>query len=139
MYVQLPERRLAMKFAIYHREREFAREMGDPKLAEVDAPTQGEAERRTAHMGATGTLAVPIAPAADQPPAGWRAVFFDGPQPDQGREGEEIPVWVVYVGDEDADPVGTVYTCHNFKSAETLAQRMARDRQVELIHEATTA
>ena len=128
-----------MTFAIYHREREYAREMGDPKLAEVNAPTQEEAERRTAYMGATGTLAVPITPAPDQLPAGWRGVFFDGPQPGQDREGEEIPVWVVYVGDEDADPVGTVYTCHNFKSAETLAQRMARDRQLELIHEATTA
>src|SRR5258708_5463550 len=45
-----------MKFAIYHREREHAREMGDPKLAEVDAPTQEQAERMTAHLGATGTL-----------------------------------------------------------------------------------
>jgi hypothetical protein len=128
-----------VKFAIYHREREYAREMGDPRLAEVDAPTQGEAERMTADMGVTGTLALPVTPAPDQPPAGWRGVFFDGPQLNQDREREEIPVWVVYIGNEDADPVGTVYTCHNFKSAETLAQRMARDRELELIHEATTA
>src|ERR1035441_314454 len=99
-----------MRFAIYHREREYAHEMGDPKLAQVDAPTQEEAEHITAHLGSTGTLAVPITPAPDQPPAGWRGIFFDGPQPDRDREGEEIPVWVVYVGDEDADPVGTVYT-----------------------------
>ena len=69
----------------------------------------------------------------------WRGVFFDGPQSDQDREGEEIPVWVVYVGDQDAEPVGTVYHCHDFKAAETLAKRMAKDRQLELVHEAATA
>ena len=73
------------------------------------------------------------------PPRGWRGVFFDGPQADQDGQGEEIPIWVVYVGDEDADPVGTVYTRHDFKSAEKLAQSMAQDRQLELIHDATTA
>jgi hypothetical protein len=37
----------------------------------------------------------------------YRAVYFDGPQPEQNHDGDEIPVWLVYVGDEDADPVGT--------------------------------
>lgn len=69
----------------------------------------------------------------------FRAVYFDGPQPDRDAEGEEIPAWVVYVGDADADPVGTVYTLHHFKSAELLAHRMAEDRRLDLIHEATTA
>jgi hypothetical protein len=123
-----------MAFAIYHREREYAREMGDAKLAEVDAATQEEAERKTGHLGTTGTLAVPFATAPQ-----WRGVFFDGPQSDQDSEGEEIPVWVVYVGDQDAEPVGIVYHCHDFKAAETLAKRMAQDRQLEPIHEATTA
>ena len=123
-----------MTFAIYHREREYAREMGDPKLAQVEAATKEEAEHMTAHLGATGTLAVPVAKAPQ-----WRGVFFDGPQPDQDREGEEIPVWVVYVGDQDAEPVGTVYHCHDFKAAESLAKRIAHDRNIELVHEATTA
>jgi len=123
-----------MKFAIYHREREYAREVGDPKLAEVDTATPEEAESLTAHMGPTGTLAVPVVPAPQ-----WRGVFFDGPQPDQDRAGEEIPVWVVYVGDQEAEPVGTVYHCHEFKAAEALAKRMAKDRQLELVHEAATA
>ena len=69
----------------------------------------------------------------------FRAVYFDGPQPDQDQDGEEIPAWVVYVGDEEADPVGTVYTLHHFKSAELLAYRMAEDRRLDLIHEATRA
>ena len=55
-----------MKFAIYHREREYAREMGDPKLTEVEAPTKEEAERLTAHLGMTGTWAVPIPPCPTQ-------------------------------------------------------------------------
>ena len=69
----------------------------------------------------------------------YRAVFFDGPQPDRDPEGEEIPTWVVYVGDSDAEPTGTIYTLHHFKSAELLAYQMASDRRLDLIHEATPA
>ena len=75
---------------------------------------------------------------ADAKPNGhqWRGIFLDGPQSDVDDEGEEIPVWVVYVGNDDGDPIGTVYRLHNFKSAELLAYRMAEDRNLELIHEA---
>jgi hypothetical protein len=66
----------------------------------------------------------------------WRGVFFDGPQSDQNHDGDEVPVWVVYVGDEDANPIGNVYRSHDFKAAEQLAHDMARDRRLELIHEA---
>ena len=69
----------------------------------------------------------------------WRGVYFDGPQSDQNHDGDEIPVWFVYVGDEEAEPTGPVYKCHNFKSAEVLAQRMAHDRRLELIHEGSPA
>ena len=55
----------------------------------------------------------------------WRGIFLDGPQSDVDAEGEEIPVWTVYVGNDDADPVGTVYRLHHYKSAELLAYRMA--------------
>ena len=72
-------------------------------------------------------------------PANWLGVFFDGPQPDQDHEGEEIPVWIVYVGTEEADPVGTVYHVYSFARAQGLAQRIAQDRRLELIHEATPA
>jgi len=67
----------------------------------------------------------------------WQGVFFDGPQSDQNRDGDEIPVWFVYVGDEDAEPIGPVYRIHDFKTAEELARQMAKDRHLELIHEAT--
>ena len=69
----------------------------------------------------------------------WRGIFFDGPQSDQNHEGDEIPAWLVYVGDADAEPTDTVYKFHNFKAAEQLAQRMSRDRRLELIHEASPA
>ena len=69
----------------------------------------------------------------------YRAVYFDGPQPDRDRDGEEVPAWTVYVGDADAEPTGKVYTLHNFKSAELLAHQMASDRRLDLIHEATPA
>jgi hypothetical protein len=66
----------------------------------------------------------------------WRGIFFEGPQSDQNADGDEIPVWFVFVGDEDSNPVLTVYQCHKFKSAEALARRMSRDRNLELISEA---
>ena len=50
-----------------------------------------------------------------------------------------IPVCFVYVGDEEAELVHTFYKCHNFTAAEELAQRMSRDRRLELIHEACPA
>ncbi len=71
--------------------------------------------------------------------ANWQGVFFHGPEPDQDAEGEEIPVWVVYIGNEEADPVGHVYTVHSFPRAQALAKRMAEDRRLELIHEAMPA
>ena len=73
-------------------------------------------------------------------PAGlWRGIFFDGPQSDQNHDGDEIPVWVVYIGDEEAEPVNTVYKFHDFRAAEHLAKRMSHDRRLELIHEANPA
>ena len=66
----------------------------------------------------------------------WRGVFFDGPQSDQNADGDEIPLWVVYVGDEDAEPVGKVYHSHDFEAAGELARQMSRDRRLELINEA---
>jgi hypothetical protein len=69
----------------------------------------------------------------------YRAVYLDGPQPDRDQDGEEIPAWTVYVGDEDAEPTGQIYTLHHFKSAELLAYQMASDRRLDLIHEATPA
>lgn len=69
----------------------------------------------------------------------YRAVYLDGPQSDRDQDGEECPAWRVYVGDADAEPVGKIYTLHHFKSAELLAHRMAEDRRLDLIHDATPA
>jgi len=69
----------------------------------------------------------------------WRGVFFDGPQSDRNDDGDEIPVWCVYVGDEEAEPVGHVYFCHDYRAGDQLARRMASDRRLEFIHEASPA
>jgi hypothetical protein len=69
----------------------------------------------------------------------YRAVYFDGPQPEQNKDGDEIPVWVVYVGDAEAEPTGTVYTCHDFAAAERLARQMAADRRLDFVHDASPA
>ena len=67
----------------------------------------------------------------------WRGIFFDGPQSETNRDGDEIPVWQVYVGDEDAEAVETVYKCQTSARAEELAKRISHDRKLELVHEAT--
>ena len=78
----------------------------------------------------------PACTGSANPAAVWRGIFFDGPQSDTDRDGDEIPVWFVYVGDEDAEAVETVYKCQTFAGAEGLAKRMSHDRRLELIHEA---
>jgi hypothetical protein len=65
------------------------------------------------------------------PAENWRGVFFDGPQPDQNQDGDEIPAWFVYVGNEEAEPVGKVDKFHDFKAAEDAARRMSRDRRLD--------
>ncbi len=71
--------------------------------------------------------------------AHWTGVFFDGPQSDRNFDGDEIPVWFVYVGDADAAPVGKVYSFHDYYAAAGLSKRIARDRRLELISEAMPA
>lgn len=69
----------------------------------------------------------------------YRAVYFDGPEPDTDQDGEEIPAWTVYIGDADADPVAQIHKLHHFKSAELLAFQMATDHRLDLIHDAIAA
>ena len=86
------------------------------------------------HFGTANRL-----PVIRLPRSPWRGVFFEGPRPGRDADGEEVPVWVVYVGDKEAKPVGRVYRCYSFSLAEGLARRMAKDRGLELVHEATAA
>jgi len=65
---------------------------------------------------------------------GWRGIFFFGPEPIQDKEGEEQPSWAVFVGDEDGNPIRTVYHVGNFRRALGLARLMATDRKLELIN-----
>src|SRR5512136_3156715 len=83
----------------------------------------------------TATAPAAVAPAPAAPPA-WRGVFFDGPEPEKDRQGEEVPVWHVFVGNEDAHPLSRVYRVFSFKKAESLAQAMSKDRNLELVAEA---
>ena len=78
-------------------------------------------------------------PNTDLRSASWRGVFFDGPQSDTNADGDEILIWHVYVGNEEAEPQHTVYTVFSFDLANDLAHRMARDRNLELIQDASPA
>ena len=78
-------------------------------------------------------------PFCDLRSASWRGVFFDGPEADTNHDGDEIPVWTVYVGNEEAEPVFSVYRCFSFDFAQDLARRMSADRHIELVQDATPA
>ena len=71
----------------------------------------------------------------------WRGVFFTGPEPEKDPRGEkdEIPIWHVFVGDQEANPVSKVYRVLSFTKADTLAAAMSKDRRLELVAEATAA
>ncbi len=97
--------------------------------SEINSPSQLPVRRSASDEGGS-TL---------NPQPRWKGVFFGGPQSSQDAEGEEIPVWVVYVGDEDANPLGKVYTVGSYAYAATLARSMARERNLELIDEAMPA
>ena len=45
-------------WGIYHQEREFAREMGDPCLAVVRACSKGEAESKAHRLGISGPTGI---------------------------------------------------------------------------------
>jgi len=97
-------------------------------------PDEDQGDRLSRKLGSSTTIPKP--PAARKP---WRGVFFEGPEPDQDKEGDEIPVWFVFVGNKEADPIGKVYRCLSFGPAEELARRMSQDRKLELVHEAMPA
>ena len=50
------------------------------------------------------------------------------------RAGDEVKIHTVYVGDEDAEPLGRVYTVwRGAEAALELGRRMSRDRRLELV------
>ncbi len=67
------------------------------------------------------------------------AVYCDGPFPTTDRDGDEVPEWTVFAGDQDAEPVGTVYRCSTWSGAVSLAAKMARDRRLSLEDESMPA
>lgn len=69
----------------------------------------------------------------------YRAVYFDGPSADRDHEGEEIPVWVVYIGDDEAEPVSHLQHFRSFQIAEEVARHLANTKRLDLIHEASPA
>jgi len=63
-------------------------------------------------------------------------VYFDGPCPSQDATGEDIPVWFVFVGDSDGDPVDVVSPFSNFETAKGYARELAKAKRLSLITDA---
>lgn len=101
-------------------------------------------KNRTKQVGENAQVATAVhVPTDNQPaqPPPWRGVFFRGPDPvqDNRTEGNEIPTWLVFVGDDEGEPKGTLYRVFSYTRAAGLAKRMAADRNLELIDEAQPA
>ena len=67
------------------------------------------------------------------------AVHFEGPEPDQDSQGEEVPIWFVFAAADTGDPTSRIYRCSTYSAGWGLAQRMAHDRRLQLINEAQQA
>lgn len=65
-----------------------------------------------------------------------RAVYCDGPFPDQDSSGDEVPVWNVMIGDENGDPIGDEFTCWDYDGAIATARKLATKHKLELVNEA---
>ena len=72
----------------------------------------------------------------------YRAVYFDGPQPDLNAHDGQCgthPAWVVYIGDDEAEPVSHLQHFHSYEIAEQVARHLASARRLDLIHDASPA
>jgi hypothetical protein len=65
-----------------------------------------------------------------------RSVFFEGPCSDQDGQGDEVPVWFVFIGDTDGDPVDKVSQFTEFDNARGYARDLAAAWQLSLVSDA---
>lgn len=65
----------------------------------------------------------------DQP----TAIFISSDVDFDYRADDEVLVFAVYAGDDDAEPIGPVYNCRSESAAWDLGEKMARDRRLELV------
>lgn len=65
-------------------------------------------------------------------------VCFSGPEPVQNRDGDEIPVWCVQIMLNDDEEL-KCYTVHSFERAHTLGLKIAADRNIEFVNDASPA
>jgi hypothetical protein len=80
MAIHIENHRALVQWGIYHRDREFAREVNDPCLAVVRARTKEAAEqkaRRQGVTGQTGMWAHPLPLVKDEPAVATAAAFAD--------------------------------------------------------------
>ena len=57
----------SIRWGIYHQEREFAREVGDPRLGVVTARSKGEAENKARLRGISGPTGIWAHPLQEAP------------------------------------------------------------------------
>jgi len=65
------------------------------------------------------------------------AVVVDGPFATCDRWGDEIPYWTVSFLDDEDCTVGKVYDCASYDRALALAERISKDRRLELVIDAS--
>lgn len=64
-------------------------------------------------------------------------VSFDGPEPVQNRDGDEVASFSVNLCDDDDDVVQSYGPIYSYGKALKLAQDIARDRKLEFVNNAS--
>jgi hypothetical protein len=105
----------------------------------VDTSAPGVQNRNEQARTISGNDVATATTTASAPaPAG--VVHFHGPEPVMDkRQDQEIPVWRVFVGDAEANPISRVYKVHSFTKAAALALAMSKDRNLALTQDAQPA
>jgi len=63
-------------------------------------------------------------------------VLCTGPEPALNRDGDEIPVWLVFAADNEREPISRIYKVYGYWRARLLAATMADDHRLPLEDEA---
>ena len=69
------------------------------------------------------------------------AVVVDGPYPNANAasDWDEFPEWTVSTTDDEGNDIGKIYYCRSLSKAQNLGMKIARDRNLEHINEASPA
>lgn len=111
-----------------------ANEDVEEAIEAVKALDSTEEHETIFNLGASGVFRFTVT--KDTDPA---FVICDGPFADVNRWGDEIPTWIVCLGDEWGETVGEVEKYFSYEDATVRAENLAKAKGLELVFDAARA